>query len=493
VITLPPRRKRKRTRTILAAAVSAATLGVGLVAYAGAPAASAATRTGIAAAPRASAQAAAKIQALTKVGLNVLMSQFSPGDGLVNDTHWRQAVAVSAVEAYRQTTKDNSYDIVFDEPFANTPVAGAFENDKDDDTAWWGLAALQAYQITHQSYDLTIATGTADYIDEDWSNACGNGGVWWNRSPEQAKNSIANELFLELTAWLSVTYDSIPGDASLATKYLNEAEAEWTWFSDSGLISNGKPIPDGKNPKTGKETYVANNPQYLVRDGLLENTYADKACGESIATDLFTYNQGVILAGLAELYQAALGDPGDTKYRAQAPGYLTEAKNIADAVLNAGNTFTVPVKPTGKPAYKITTSFVVKGGVLTEPTCQPAAPCGTGDEGAFKGIFVRDLRTLDNLLATLPPDNQCTATYNGKKYSHCTSMYNDFLTTQAMSIASKDVAVTHGLPAPPWVWFTYHWFGMFWGGPSSPHAVVTHVSGLEALVAALRLPTAPAS
>lgn len=476
----------KRTRAPLAAAITAAALGLGSVFLAGAPAASASQSAAVA--PRAPA---ASVKATLTQGLDTLaFLAWNPGDGLVGNTWWQAGVAASTIETYAQTTKDQSYDNLFEQAFQIVPTAAPWENSFDDDTAWWGLAWLQGYQITHKSYYLKNAEALANYIDQDWSSACG-GGVWWERAhtkflfkhvPNTAKNAIANELFLELTAWLASTYETIPGDTALATKYLNEAEAEWKWFQKVGMISNGRAYH-----YKGKTT--ANSvPAGLVSDGIVNPQYNGGACSDGgIAADLFTYNQGVILAGLAELYKAARNDPKDTQYRAAAPGYLTQAENIAKTVLNSNVRFNVRVKPAdGKPPYTLTTSFT-QNGVLTEPTCQQSEHCGTGNEGAFKGIFARDFKMLDDEIASVPKYNRgkaCTATYNKTKFSQCTAMYNSFFTVQAKSIVAHDTS--HVYP--------FYYFGMFWTGQRNPNlVVVTQVSALEALVASLDLPTPSSS
>jgi predicted alpha-1,6-mannanase (GH76 family) len=105
--------------------------------------------------------------------------------------------------------------------------------------------------------------------------------------------------------------------------------------------------------------------------------------------------------------------------------------------------------------------------VLTEPSCQPGENCGAGDEGAFKGIFVRDLK----MLAEIAPANQ-------DKYL---SKYNSFFAAQAASIEKNDTTIIHIPPTN----ITLHLFGMFWNGPHNPIGSDTHESALEALVASL--------
>jgi hypothetical protein len=322
-----------------------------------------------------------------KAAMAQLLTSYNPATGLIGNSWWQAAVALSTVETYAQTTGDTSFDAAIATAFADHS-GGKFENGADDDTGWWGLAWLQAYHLTHVRSYLEMAETDADYIHQDWDDTCG-GGVWWLRRPKTYKNAIANELFLELAAWL---HNTIPGDS----KYLAWAEAEWSWFDGSGMI----------------------NKDYLVNDGL------DDDC-QNNGQNTWTYNQGVILAGLAQLYKA-------TGNR----GLLAEAERIANAAVR----------------------HLSVGGVLTE-RCR-VADCGGGLDAntrSFKGIFVQDLKVLAETART--------------------TRFNAFISKQARSIAA---AGTGGRQQ-----FGMSWAGQAMPDPSSSS---TQASALDALVAADKLP-----
>jgi predicted alpha-1,6-mannanase (GH76 family) len=290
-----------------------------------------------------------------KAAMAGLLQSLNPQTGIIGSSWWQGAVALSAVETYQQVTGDTSYSAVIADAFRRNK-SGAFENQADDDTAWWALAWLQAYDITGSRQYLAMAETDADYIHQAWDSTCG-GGVWWVRTPLAYKNAIANELFLELAAWL---HNTIPGD----TKYLDWADAEWTWFQGSGMINSSN----------------------LVNDGLSDN------CANNQQTT-WTYNQGVILAGLAQLYIAT----GNASL-------LTEAERIARAAIS---------------------NLTVRG-VLTEPCA--GAECGNdtgGNDQSFKGIFVQDLKVL-----------AVTAK---------TSQFDSFFMAQARSIEASDTSASHQL------------------------------------------------
>jgi predicted alpha-1,6-mannanase (GH76 family) len=327
----------------------------------------------------------------------VLLASYGANNGLIGSSWWQAAAALSTVETYAQVTGDTSYNWAIAGAFALNS-AGSFENQSDDDTAWWALAWLQAYDLTHVPAYLAMAETDADYIHEAWDGTCG-GGVWWQRHPRSYKNAISNELFLQLAATL---HNRIRGDV----KYLRWAESEWSWFGSSGLINSSD----------------------LVNDGL------DDSCANN-SDVTWTYNQGVILAGLAELYRATGNQ-----------SLLHTAERLATAAIGE----------------------LTPGGVLAEP-CEGGERREGGDGGdgggcaarldsntqAFKGIFVRDLKVLAVTAGT--------------------RQYNGFFRRQAQSIEAKDTGSNHEL-------------GMYWAGPLQRATSATQASALDALAASVRLP-----
>ncbi len=419
----------KRRWGALAAAVTVPTLALAPITLSGAPAASASISA------RVTGQVAAAIPAPVQQGMATLVrGGDSGGGGLIGPSWWQAGVAQSTLVTYMQTTGDKSYESVIAAAFA---LKGGnyigFEDHYDDDTAWWGLAWLQAYDLMGNLKYLTTAENLAAYIHKGgWDNTCG-GGVWWRRSSDitshGAKNAIANELFLELTAWLYNT--------THITTFKTWALDEWAWFQKVGMISNGRRFT------FDKKSYTV--PAGLVTDGITRSAYNGRACSDGKSTpDTFTYNQGVILAALAQLYTA-------TKDKA----LLRVAEKIAHAVLNSAH---------NAASNKLVTKNGGQGVLIEADSSCPATgtSCATGDGAAFKGIFVRDLKVLAVIAKT--------------------TQYNTFFKTQASSIDAHDttnVTISH---------VHYRWFGFHWNGPPKPYAIATETSALEALIAALDLP-----
>jgi predicted alpha-1,6-mannanase (GH76 family) len=271
-------------------------------------------------------------RAAAAAGVGALQRWYSPRTGRWRTTGWWNAAnALTAVIGYTRSTGDQSHLAVIPATFraAQRGLRGhrGFINAFFDDNGWWALAWVAAYDLTADRRYLEAAQAIFAHNRDGWDEVCG-GGLWWN-GDRRYKNAITSELFLTLAARLA---RRVPAEREHG-EYLDWALRAWEWLHGSGMIG-----PDG-----------------LVNDGLTAG------CANNGGTT-WTYNQGVILGGLAALCELT-GDQG----------YLRAGEVIADAALRG---------------------LAGPAGILAEP-CEPSG-CD-GDQAQFKGIFVRNLHEFQRL------------------------------------------------------------------------------------------------
>lgn len=259
-----------------------------------------------------------------------------------------------------------------------------FINTFYDDEAWWALGLIRSYDYTHKQEYLDSAVTIFNDMQGGRGTPCG-GGIYWNKDRHYV-NAIANELYLAVAASLA---NRIQNDKS---KYTQIAEDQWTWFANSGMIN-------GDN---------------MINDGLDDN------CRNN-GQQTWTYNQGVVLGGLAELYKATGNND-----------YLNRAHQLASASM----------------------SRLVNGdGILMEANkCEndPNDRCH-GDGAQFKGIYARNLRYLHDVS---PSDD-----------------IKNFLTRNADSVFQNDRQDNKLGPA--------------WPGPYYAASGNSHSSAMDVLVGAI--------
>lgn len=255
------------------------------------------------------------------------LQQWYNSTGVWNSTGWWNAAnCVEALESAAVATNGQNYLTIISNTFSKNSSAH-FLNNYYDDEGWWTLSWIRAFDLTGDTRYLNMAKTIFADLTNGWDSTC-RGGLWWSKS-KTYKNAIPNELFLLAAIRL---HERTPGDAGPGSYYF-WATNEWQWFDSSGMI----------------------NSSFLVNDGL------NSSCVNNGQTT-WTYNQGVILGGLTELYKVTGNQ-----------FYLNEATSIATAAMN---------------------TLVNSSGILREP-CEVGG-CGGGDAPQFKGIFIHHLAELND-------------------------------------------------------------------------------------------------
>jgi predicted alpha-1,6-mannanase (GH76 family) len=298
----------------------------------------------------------AELQQQTQLAADRLQQWYNPQTGLWKPKGWWNAANdVTVLIDFSRQAHSSAYLPVITNTFAVAPKTNKdFLNGWYDDEGWWALAWIDAYDLTGNQEYLRTAAHIFDDMTGGWDNTCG-GGIWWTKK-RHYKNAIANELFLSVAAHLATR----TADSKLRATYVDWAERDWKWFRATGMIER----------------------DHLISDGL------DEQCHDNHAQK-WTYNQGVILGGLAELSRAD-GSRAD----------IRTARKIAAAAMK---------------------KMADRNGILHEP-CEPKC---SSDGMQFKGIFMRNLAALN----AVDPDRR----------------YAAFIAGNAAGILEHDQSADHSL------------------------------------------------
>ncbi len=235
--------------------------------------------------------------ARARVAADVLMSSYDPNKAWFHSSWWNSAVALQTIGDYMQRTGDRRYLGQLDNTFekdkgvfppgvlSGDPLLGNFTSRAIDDSEWWALTWLQAYDLTRNPKYLDMAVTIANYVYGYWDTSTCGGGVWWN-AERTYKNAVTNALWIRLTAEL---HNRIHGDHL----WLARSSTAWKWFNGSGMI----------------------NANGLVNDGLT-NTCTNN--GQTV----WSYNQGMLIGAGLELWRAT-----------RDPSIMATVRRLADAAI----------------------------------------------------------------------------------------------------------------------------------------------------------------
>ena len=356
---------------------------------------------------------------------------------------WQSAMALRTVVRYLEHTGTTSpyYQQVLLRTYrleVHHPIAIAssyFVNDFGDDTAWWGLAWLEAsnYEL-HYVHDMSAARTflwTAEYDArylERLKKSCG-GIVWQVGFPS---DMITNAEFTSLAAEL-YAFRNAPGpfhDEARAQLWLRDARADLHWIRQSGLL----------NMRKGR-----------VSDRM---TRSCKATGGPL-----TYTQGEMAEALIQM--------GNALHR---PAYYRQALLL----LNYATT-----DPRHRPS-----NMVTRNGIMQQP-CEssPSLCVPKRDRGRLSGTPTEtwlDQLSYKGILAQAIDD------YVAATGSH---HFAAFLRRQARAITNNAIRDPEGRPgncsSPSSCQFVFYWAWPL--SPSRPMIAntATEMSAVDVLTGAL--------
>ena len=323
-------------------------------------------------------------------GMASLQMFYNVGTGLWDTANWWNAAnALEATIEYSRLTDSLTYRGNVFNTFYQKPRYANFINPwfRDDD-GWWAIAWIKAYDLTSEKKYLDQAKFIFWDMTKGWNSVC-NGGLYWHKRELNYKNAITNGLLLSVAAKLNLRE---PDDQ----RYLEWSQKIWKWYQQSGMI----------------------NSENLVNDGL------DSSCRNHGQTT-WTYNQGVLIGGLVDLYRST-----------KDPKLLKQADAIAEASI----------------------AKLTRNGILRE-ACEDRNgedknDCGS-DGAQFKGILMRNL--VDLYQVSPKP------------------IYREFIQKNAESIwANRNEKIQ---------------FGLNWAGTIDQADAIRQTSAIEALNAAIALTT----
>lgn len=286
-------------------------------------------------------------QSKAKVLVDTLGSWYNSESGIWETTSWwNGANVLTALIEYGQLTENDSIKLIIESTFNATKqfevpayedqeawICTNYINDYYDDEAWWALAWIDAWEWTGDKKYLDIATIIFTDISHGWSSECG-GGVYWKKETvgKGAKAAISSGLAMLVASRLHLAGVDIINNRSC----LQWSIDIWEWLSAVNMVNSKNLVVDGYSVVDGKESHNSRT---------------------------WTYNQGVVIAGLTEMHKIT-----------DNPDYLNSAHKIASATIS---------------------TLIDSCGVLCETLCEPNKSC-SGDADQFKGVFMRHLSSLNS-------------------------------------------------------------------------------------------------
>ena len=361
---------------------------------------------------------------------------------------WIQATLVETLVNYDWISGDSLKNsiplkVVYDFWSKKSRAFKKVHNDLFDDKLWW----VMMYLRLHEVFD------DVKYLEEAerwWNQAimnpnkpkwyawddklCGGGVRWGDYDKDDARyyhNSVTNGLFLTVSARLAA-YHYLHNNRKQAEQYAVWAEKEWEWFSAG----------------TGSKLWKSQSEPLLI-DGIMQKS-PQSAITRRL--DLYTYNQGLIIYGMASLARMYF-NKGETD---KVQSLCDRIDAVFMALVESGDLSTTVVNKKTGDAMRVLLDSSKVGKIE--------------DLVAFKGCTVRHLMATLQIMRKLNP--------KGSFAKNAPTWFRN----QATAIMQYNMAhpISERPEYNPW------YFGYHWEGPANETVMAaTQAGALDAFNAAL--------
>lgn len=243
-----------------------------------------------------------------RASADVLMADYDQEKAWFPSSWWNSAVALQTIGDYMVRTGDLRYlphlEHTFERNQAPFPAGelsgdelyGNFCSRAIDDSGWWALTWMCAFDLTGEQKYLDMAVTIGEFMHDFWDTGRCGGGIWWDEE-RTYKNAVTNGQWVRLTAQL---HNRLDGDRL----WLSRAREAWDWYVASPMINEGG----------------------LLNDGLTED------CGNN-HDHVYTYNQGLAIGAALEMHRATGEEEMLDMARYFADSALREGALVEDGIL----------------------------------------------------------------------------------------------------------------------------------------------------------------
>lgn len=243
-----------------------------------------------------------------RAAAEVLLLDYDEEKAWFPSSWWNSAVALQTLGDYMLRSGDRRFLTQLDHTFernkgpfpagelSGDEIYGNFCSRAIDDSGWWALTWMCAYDLTVEQKYLDMAVTIGEFMHDFWDTGRCGGGIWWDEE-RTYKNAVTNGQWVRLTAQL---HNRLDGDRL----WLERAREAWDWYVASPMIN-----ADG-----------------LLNDGLTEGC-------ENNRDHVYTYNQGLAIGASLEMFRATGEQEMLEKARYFAEAALREGALVEDGIL----------------------------------------------------------------------------------------------------------------------------------------------------------------